>query len=121
MNGGYADFELLPLHFPESAYESTWNGFLVFNDRDFHHVACRFVGHPHGGGSNFSAFGLICPPSGLVTVNGNSSTDKDGNSIEFNVDQFIAWNYKLNGNGGSIEAWNNTDRLPQVKAAGLVE
>jgi hypothetical protein len=114
-NGGLADFQLLPLHYPDGEYQAGWNGFLVWNDRDYPTKADLSSVTLNGGGSNFEALGLIYSPRGLVTVTGNS------NGAEFAVDQVIAWNFQINGNQGSIVAWNNKARKPEVLLAGLVE
>ena len=114
-NGGFADFELLPLSFPESNPESTYNGLIFFNDRDYPTSPTAKSLTLNGGGSNFIARGTFYSPKGLVTVNGNSGT------AEFTLDQAIAYNYSLNGNGGSIVAYNDNDYIYRLRAAGLVE
>ena len=122
LNGGYADFEILPLDEPSSDIDSIFNGIVIYNDREFPE------GNPslksvtlNGGGSNFDVRGTVYSPRGQVYVNGNSALDDLGNPLEFTLDQVIAYNYTLNGNGGSILALNDPDLIFELRAAGLIE
>ena len=116
LNGGGSDFEILPLE-ASSLPDANYNGIVLFNDRDFPGPAKpRSTAITlNGGGSDFAARGTIYSATGLVTVNGNSA------EYEMTLDQAIAWDFSLNGNGGSISALMDTDYLFKLRAAGLVE
>jgi hypothetical protein len=122
LNGGYADFEVLPFDLPKSDPISIYNNIAIFNDRTCPVDPALKSVTLNGGGSNFDLRGVVYSPRGQVYVNGNSATDPDtGEAIEFTLDQVIAYTYTLNGNGGSILALNDGDYGFELRAVGLIE
>lgn len=109
LGGGGSDVQLLPL-----ADGSIWDGFMVFNDRN--QPSNNPFGNTvtlNGGDSTMNVRGVIYSPLGQVTVNGSSSV--------MNIDQIIAYVFKANGSGGTINVLRNDDYTPALTAAGLVE
>jgi hypothetical protein len=122
LNGGYADFEVLPFDLPESDPISIYNNIIIYNDRTCPTDPALKSVTLNGGGSNFELRGVVYSPRGQVYVNGNSALDPvTGEAIEFTLDQVIAYKYTLNGNGGSILALNDGDYGFELRAVGLIE
>ena len=128
LNGGYADFEMLPFQLSEGDPDAIYNNIIIFNDRDFpvYDLLDTSVAVPksvtlNGGGSNFDVRGVVYSPRGQVYVNGNSNVDGEGSPLEFTLDKVIAGTYTLNGNGGSIMALNDGDFDHESHFVGLIE
>jgi hypothetical protein len=115
LNGGYADFEMLPFRLDKSDPDSIYNNIVIYNDRACPTDPALKSVTLNGGGSNFELRGVVYSPRGEVYVNGNSAT------VEFTLDQVIAYKYTLNGNGGSILARNDGEYRYEMRAVGLIE
>jgi hypothetical protein len=106
LNGGTANVNLQPLN-----DGSMWDGMVIFQDRDLN-VTGKDV-QINGGSSTMEVAGTIYVPSGDVDVNGNAGT--------IILDQVIAWTFKINGNGGTIDVRYRSGVTAHVSGVGLVE
>ena len=115
MNGGDANMELLPLGVPEGSADDMYNGILIWNDRNHPVPKAGVSVEINGGDSDLAARGTIYSPSGTVDIRGNSAT------AVVTIDQAIAWQFALGGNGGSIVALDDQNFEARLIGAGLVE
>jgi Putative Flp pilus-assembly TadE/G-like len=106
LNGGTADVNLQPL-----ADGSDWDGMVIFQDRDFN-IAGKDV-QINGGNSTLEVAGTIYVPGGDVEVNGSTGT--------IILDQIIAYTFKINGNGGTVDVRYRSGVQAHVSGVGLVE
>ncbi|MGD8487270.1 MAG: pilus assembly protein TadG-related protein [Chloroflexota bacterium] len=112
LNGASANIHLWPLDEPAGSWESTWNGLIVYQDRDYGLDGDDLTinGNDSDG---MDVRGTIYLPDGDVKINGN-----EGDLV---MDQIIAQTYDAMGNGGDILALKEKDQIYQFTAAGLVE
>lgn len=112
LNGSSANLQLWPLDELEGTWASTWNGLLVYQDRDY-----GYDGDDLTVNGNISlgmnVRGTIYLPKGDVKINGN-----EGDLV---MDQVISMTFVANGNGGDILALKEKDQIFKFTAAGLVE
>ena len=107
LNGASASIDLYPL-----ANGSTWDGLVIFQDRDFNLTGDDVV--INGSSSNTNVRGTIYVPSGDVKINGSGGT--------VTTDQVIAFRFQINGSpGSSINVLYDDDFIFGLTAAGLVE
>jgi len=112
LDGASANMHLLPLNMPASTWQSTWNGLIIYQDRDYW-IDGDDVTVNGNASVGMDVRGTIYLPSGDVKINGN-----DGDLV---MDQVIARTFKVNGNDGDILALKDTDNIYKFNAAGLVE
>lgn len=112
LNGASANINLLPLDEPSTSSIATWNGLIVYQDRDFAIDGDDLTinGNTSVG---MNVRGTIYLPDGDVKVNGN-----EGDLV---MDQVIAKTFDALGNSGDILALKETQYIYQFTAAGLVE
>jgi hypothetical protein len=91
---------------------SNWDGLVIFQDRNLSLAAGDEV-QLNGGDSDTEVAGTIYVPSGDVKVNGSDSA--------LILDQVIAFSYKINGSGGTIDVLYRTGVTAHVSGVGLVE
>ena len=112
LDGSSANVHLWPLDELEGTWASTWNGLIVYQDRDY-----AFDGDDLTINGNTSlgmdVRGTIYLPEGDVKINGN-----EGDLV---MDQILSKTYKVNGNDGDILALKDKDNIFKFTAAGLVE
>jgi hypothetical protein len=106
LNGGSAGVSLLPLN-----DGSMWDGMVIFQDRNLNVVGKDI--QINGGDSTMEIAGTIYVPSGDVEVNGSG-----GRMI---LDQVIAYTYKINGSGGTIDILYRDGVTARISGVGLVE
>jgi Flp pilus assembly protein TadG len=112
LNGASANIHLWPLDELEGTWASTWNGLIVYQDRDYSYDGDDLT--INGNTSlGMDVRGTIYLPSGDVKVNGN-----EGDLV---MDQIISQTYVVNGNNGDILALKDKDHIFKFTAAGLVE
>ncbi len=107
LNGGSASVNLLPLN-----DGSVWDGMVIFQDRNLSVAGGKDI-QINGGGSTMEVAGTIYVPKGAVEVNGSSS--------RLIVDQVIAYTYKINGSGGTIDILYRDGVTARISGVGLVE
>ena len=107
LNGSVAEVNLLPLN-----DGSAWNGMVIFQDRNLSLPGDEVT--INGSTSTMEVAGTIYVPSGDVKVNGRHSST-------FTLDQVIAWTFKVNGDGGTINVLYRSGVTAHVSGAGLVE
>jgi hypothetical protein len=112
LDGASANIHLQPLDVPDSDWQATWNGMIVYQDRD---VAIGGDDLTVNGNDSvgMDVRGTIYLPDGDVKINGNNG--------DLVMDQIIAKAYVVNGNSGDILALRDQDRIFTFTAAGLVE
>jgi hypothetical protein len=112
LNGASANIHLQPLDVPGSDWQSTWNGMIIYQDRD---VAIGGDDLTVNGNDSvgMDVRGTIYLPDGDVKINGNNG--------DLVMDQIIAKTYVVNGNSGDILALRDQDKIFKFSAAGLVE
>ena len=101
--GGSSSVNLLPLN-----DGSAWDGMVIFQDRNLSGEI-----RINGGDSNMEVAGTIYAPLGEVTVNGSSSV--------LTLDQIIAYTFKVNGSGGTIDILYRDGVTARISGVGLVE
>jgi hypothetical protein len=106
LNGSVAEVNLRPL-----SDGSAWDGMVIFQDRNLSLPGDEVT--INGSTSSMEVAGTIYVPSGDVKVNGSSGT--------LILDQVIAWTFKVNGDGGTIDVLYRTGVQAHVSGAGLVE
>ena len=112
LNGASANIHLWPLDELEGTWASTWNGLIVYQDREFSYDGDDLT--VNGNVSlGMDVRGTIYLPTGDVKINGN-----EGDLV---MDQIISMTYVVNGNGGDILALKDKDHIFKFTAAGLVE
>ena len=112
LNGASANMHLLPLDEPRGSWQSTWNGLLIYQDRDYGLDGDDLT--INGNDSvGMDVRGTIYLPDGDVKVNGNLG--------DLVMDQVISQTYDALGNGGDILDLRDQDYVYQFTAAGLVE
>ena len=82
-----------------------------FQDRDFN-IDGKDV-QINGGNSTWKCSGTIYVPGGDVEVNGSTGT--------IILDQIIAYTFKVNGSGGTIDVRYRSGVQAHVSGVGLVE
>ena len=107
LNGGTSSVNLLPLN-----DGSVWDGMVIFQDRNLSVVGGQDI-QINGGSSTMEIAGTIYVPMGDVEVNGSS-----GHMI---LDQIIAYRYKVNGGGGTIDILYRDGVTARISGVGLVE
>ena len=107
LNGGSSGVNLLPLD-----DGSVWDGMVIFQDRNLSVSGGKDI-QINGGGSNMEVAGTIYVPLGAVEVNGSSSL--------MILDQIIAYTYKVNGSGGTIDIRYRDGVTARITGVGLVE
>jgi len=112
LNGASANLHLLPLDEPSSSSWATWNGLIIYQDRDFGLEGDDLT--INGNDSlGMDVRGTVYLPDGDVRINGD-----EGDIV---MDQVISKTFTAMGNGGDILALRDTDYIYQFTAAGLVE
>jgi hypothetical protein len=112
LNGSDSNLQLYPLMEPKSAWESTWNGLIVYQDRDYN-IGGDDLTINGSSSLGMNVRGTIYLPDGDVKVNG-----AEGDLV---MDQIISQTYYASGNSGDILALRDEDYIYQFTAAGLVE
>ena len=112
LNGASANIHLWPLDMPSSNWQSTWNGLIIYQDRDYA-IGGDDLTINGNTSVGMDVRGTIYLPDGDVKVNGN-----EGDLV---MDQVIAKTFVALGNGGDILALKDNDHIYQFNAAGLVE
>ena len=112
LNGSSANIRLMPLDAPSTSSDATWNGLVIYQDRDLA-IGGDDVTINGNASVGMDVRGTIYLPQGDVKVNGNAG--------ELVMDQVIAWSIFASGNGGDILALKDNDNVYQFTAAGLVE
>lgn len=111
INGTDATINLWPLGGIDENCEigpsGGWNRYLIFQD-----PAVTNAMIINGGANDMEARGLILAPTADVTVNGGSG--------ELTLDAIIAWTFKINGNGGTINVLYDNCALPTFTGYGLI-
>jgi len=114
LNGKAATLWLKPFHaddtIPDSCADlSCYSNIVIFQDRSLTTDVTI-----NGSNSTTEVRGLIYVPGGTVTLNGDAGTVT-------NVDQIIADQFKITGNGGTLNVDKGTDFEATIVAAGLVD
>jgi Putative Flp pilus-assembly TadE/G-like len=112
LNGSSANIHLLPLAQPSTSSLATWNGLVIYQDRNFA-IGGDDVTVNGNDSVGLDVRGTMYLPQGDVKVNGNNG--------DLVIDQVIAWTFFASGNGGDILALKENDYLYKFTAAGLVE
>ena len=112
LNGSSSNLQLYPLMEPKSAWESTWNGLIVYQDRDYH-VGRDDLTINGSAPLGMNVRGTIYLPDGDGRVVG-----AQGDLV---MDQIISQTYHASGNSGDILALRDEDYIYQFTAVGLVE
>ena len=122
LQGGSAPVNLWPL--VGTGVYADYDRFVLYQDRDLPtpptllcdtsdggSALCdvRIV----GGASDMDVRGIVYAPSSHVSARGSTGT--------LTIDQVIADTFEIRGNGGTINVANDTDFLPTLEFAGLVE
>jgi hypothetical protein len=114
LGGGGATLSLLPILYPfgDPATTSDDINLVIFQDRT---VALPGDDITLNGSDSQAADirGIIYAPNGDVKINGSSSV--------VSVDQVIAYTFKVNGNGGTVNVLRQTGVDAKIEAVGLVE
>lgn len=108
MGGGGATLSLMPIHY---AFGTGFIDIVLFQDR-----TVALVGDDitlNGSTAATDVRGIVYAPLGDVKVNGSASA--------FNMDQVIAWTFKINGSGGTVNIYKATGVDAKIEAVGLVE
>jgi hypothetical protein len=115
LNGASANMHLFPLDMPASQWESSWNGLIIYQDRDFDYGGPTGYDVTINGNTSvgMDVRGTIYVPSGQVRVNGDQG--------DIVMDQIIADSMLINGNIGDMLVLRDQDYIYQFTAAGLVE
>jgi hypothetical protein len=111
LNGGSSGVNLKPL-----ADGSLWDGLVIYQDRHLNYSRTdptQTDVQINGGGSVMEVAGTIYVPVGDVVTNGSTGT--------LILDQVIAYTYKINGNGGTIDVRYQNGVTARVSGVGLVE
>jgi hypothetical protein len=122
LQGGFAGVNLWPL--VGTGDYADYDRFVVYQDRDLPTpptLLCDTAGGGSalcdvqivGGGSNMDVRGIVYSPSSHVKVEGNTGT--------LTLDQAIANTFSIRGGGGTINVAYDSDFLPTLQYAGLVE
>jgi Flp pilus assembly protein TadG len=106
LNGGTAGVNLYPLE-GTGAY-APFDRMVIYQDRDVDEDVVL-----NGGSTDMAVRGLIYAPAAEIRVNGSGAT--------VTVDQIIASTFNINGGGGTISIEQDSDFLPELVLAGLVE
>jgi Putative Flp pilus-assembly TadE/G-like len=106
LNGSVAEVNLRPLD-----DGSKWDGIVIFQDRHLSLTGDDVT--INGSSSTMEVAGTIYVPSGDVKVNGSTGT--------LILDQVIAWTFKVNGDGGTIDVLYRSGVTAHVSGVGLVE
>jgi hypothetical protein len=107
LSGGSAGVNLLPLD-----DGSVWDGMVIFQDRNLSVAGGKDI-QINGGTSTMEVAGTIYVPKGAVEVNGSAS--------RMILDQVIAYTYKVNGSGGTIDILYRDGVTARISGVGLVE
>lgn len=111
IGGNGNSFDLWPLGgFDEDCVigpSGGWSRYLIFQD-----PAVTIGMKINGGGNINNARGLILAPTADVTINGGTGT--------LTIDAIIAWTFKINGNGGTINVLYDSCALPTFTGYGLI-
>ena len=102
LNGGNADLRLHPME------TGPYAGIVLFQDRDF----CEPI-LLNGGSSALEVRGTIYAACAQVRANGNGAG--------IMTDQIIADTFDFMGNGGGVNVLYDSDFLPTLSLAGLIE
>jgi hypothetical protein len=106
LQGGTAEVHLWPLE--GTGALAPYDRLVVYQDRDL-----SLQVEIHGGGSTSEVRGIIYAPSAHVFVRGNAGS--------LTIDQVIASTFEARGDAGTINVRYESDFLPQLEYAGLVE
>ena len=112
LDGSSANVHLWPLNMPSGTWQSTWNGLIVYQDRDYD-IGGDDVTVNGNDSVGMDVRGTMYIPQGDIKINGNNG--------DLVMDQIIAKTYVVNGNDGDILALKDTDNIYKFNAAGLVE
>jgi hypothetical protein len=109
LGGSGATLSLMPWTYP---FGATTINIVLFQDR-----TVALAGDDitlNGADSQASEVrGIVYAPQGDVKVNGSNSV--------FSMDQVIAWTFKVNGSGGTVNVLRETGVDAKIEAVGLVE
>jgi hypothetical protein len=108
LNSSGARMKLAALDVPSGDPASDYNGIVIFQDRTVTTPVTL-----NGSASSTIAEGIIYVPKGQIKLNGNGGT--------LIVDQIIADNYLIDGNGGTIKVLRGDGVDAVIVAAGLVD
>ena len=108
IGGGGGVLSLMPISYP---FNATFINLVLFQDR-----TVALTGDDitlNGSTADTDVRGIVYAPQGDVKVNGSASA--------FNMDQVIAWTFKVNGSGGTVNVLRETGVDAKIEAVGLVE
>jgi hypothetical protein len=106
LNGNTVNLNLQPYDYP---FGTTTIKLVLFQDR----AVAQTVTLNGSGSAAGMVRGLVYVPNGQVKVNGSAST--------FTMDQVIADQFLINGNGGTVNVLRETGVDAEISAVGLVE
>ena len=111
LDGASANMHLWPLDASSGSSDSTWNGLIIYQDRDYA-IGGDDVTINGNDSVGMDVRGTIYLPDGDLKVNGNNG--------DLVMDQIIAKTFVANGNSGDILALKDVNNIYQFTAAGLV-
>jgi hypothetical protein len=109
IGGGGATLSLMPINY---AYGTTFIDIVLFQDRTVALGGDDITLNGSSAAAN-EIRGIVYAPQGDVKVNGSSSV--------FTLDQIIAWTFKVDGSGGTVNVLRQTGVDAKIEAVGLVE
>jgi len=118
LNGSGVQLDLYPLKAPVTGDcsdnpvpNSCFNGLVFYQDRTIDVPGDDLT--LNGSSTGVQVRGTIYIPLGQVKANGNGGT--------LTLDQVIAYDFKIDGNSGTVNVLNDQDFVFQLTAVGLVE
>jgi hypothetical protein len=107
LNGSGAGLSLMPIQ------SGPYKNMVIFVDRTLTEYPGAADINLDGSSSTINISGTIYAPKGYVVING-------GSSFALST-QIICWDFKINGNGGTLSIPYNTDGLFKLSGVGLVQ